>query len=47
MMMAATLLRMARSITEFGAMEPFARVTLRNWNGIEVGAIRPTGTLMG
>ena len=46
-MMAATLLRMARSITDFGALEPLARVTLRNWNGIEVGAIRPTETLMG
>ena len=46
-MMAATLLRMARSITEFGALEPFARVTLRNWNGIEVGAVRPTEALMG
>jgi len=45
--MAATLLRMARSIADFGGLEPFARVTLRNWNGIEVGAIRPTETLMG
>jgi L-asparaginase II len=46
-MMAATLLRMARSITDFDGLEPFARVTLRNWNGIAVGAIRPTETLMG
>jgi L-asparaginase II len=46
-MMAATLVRMARSITDFGALEPLARVTLRNWNGIEVGAIRPTETLIG
>ena len=45
--MAATLLRMARSITDFGGLEPFARVTLRNWNGIEVGAVRPSETLMG
>ena len=46
-MMAATLLRMARPITDFGGLEPFARVTLRNWNGIEVGAIRPTKALIG
>ena len=46
-MMAATLLRMAHSITDFGGLEPFARVTLRNWNGIEVGAVRPTEMLMG
>jgi L-asparaginase II len=46
-MMAATLLRMARSITDFGGLEPLARVTLRNWNGIAVGAVRPTETLMG
>ncbi len=46
-MMAATLLRMARSITDFDGLEPFARATLRNWNGIAVGAVRPTATLMG
>jgi L-asparaginase II len=46
-MMAATLLRMARSIMDFGGLEPFARVSLRNWNGIEVGAVRPTEMLMG
>ena len=45
-MVAATLLRMAQSITDFDGLEPFARVTLRNWNGIAVGAIRPTETLM-
>jgi L-asparaginase II len=46
-MMAATLVRMARSITEAGELEPFARVTLRNWNGLEVGAVRPTQVLTG
>jgi L-asparaginase II len=44
-MMAATLLRLARSITDHGALEPRARVTLRNWNGIAVGEIRPTEAL--
>jgi L-asparaginase II len=44
-MMAATLLRLAKSITDFGALEPFVRTVLRNWNGIAVGAIRPTQTL--
>ena len=43
--MAATLLRLARSITDYGALEPFTRVTLRNWNGIAVGEIRPTGAI--
>jgi L-asparaginase II len=46
-MMASTLLRMARSITDFGGLELLARVTLRNWNGIAVGAVRPTETLIG
>jgi L-asparaginase II len=46
-MIAATLLRMARSITEFGALEPFSRVTLRNWNGLEFGAVQPTQALRG
>jgi L-asparaginase II len=46
-MMAGTLLRMARSITDFGGLELLARVTLRNWNGIAVGAVRPTETLIG
>ena len=46
-MMAATLVRMARSITESGELEPFARVTLRNWNGLGVGTIRPTEMLTG
>ena len=39
--------RVLRSITDFGGLEPLARVALRNWNGIAVGAIRPTETLMG
>jgi L-asparaginase II len=43
--MATTLLRLARSITDYGALEPFTRVTLRNWNGIAVGEIRPTGAI--
>lgn len=45
-MMAATLLRLARSITDAGALEPFARPVLRNWNGIAVGSLRPTEALM-
>jgi L-asparaginase II len=44
-MMAATLLRLVQSIPDIAALEPFARITLRNWNGIAVGAIRPTETL--
>ncbi|MCX7312746.1 MAG: asparaginase [Alphaproteobacteria bacterium] len=44
-MMAATLLRLARSITEHEALEPFARATLRNWNGMVVGEVRPTSVL--
>jgi L-asparaginase II len=44
-MMAATLLRLSRSITEQEQLEPFARVTLRNSNGIAVGEVRPTELL--
>jgi L-asparaginase II len=44
-MMAATLLRLSRSITEQEQLEPFAEVTLRNWNGIAVGEVRPTQVL--
>ena len=39
-MMAATLLQIAQSITDLGALEPLARVTLRNWNSIAAPAIR-------
>src|SRR3954452_23158684 len=46
-MMAAVLVRMGRLINESGELEPFARVTLRNWNGLEVGAVQPTQMLMG
>jgi L-asparaginase II len=46
-MMAGTVLRLARSITEFTAIEPFTRVALRNWNGLATGEIRPTRELLG
>jgi L-asparaginase II len=46
-MMAGTLLRLAKSITEFTEIEPFTRVTLRNWNALTVGEIRPTKELLG
>jgi L-asparaginase II len=44
-MMAATLLRLSRSIGEQERLEPFAQVTLRNWNGAVVGEVRPTQLL--
>jgi L-asparaginase II len=45
-MMAGTLLRLARSITDYGALEPFTRKTLHNWNGLAVGEVRPTQALI-
>lgn len=44
-MMAATLLRLIRSIGDQSALESLAYVTLHNWNGIAVGEIRPTPEL--
>jgi L-asparaginase II len=40
--MAATLARWLNSDAERAALEKFIRPTLRNWNGIAVGEIRPT-----
>jgi L-asparaginase II len=40
--MAALILRFVPvSDSERAALERFVRPTLRNWNGIEVGALRP------
>jgi L-asparaginase II len=44
-MMAATLLRLSRSISEQEQLEPFTQVMLRNRNGITVGEVRPTQLL--
>ena len=41
--MAATLARLLPD--DRAALEPFVRPMLRNWNGIEVGGLRPTGEL--
>jgi L-asparaginase II len=41
-MMAATLLRLSRSINEQEQLEPFTQVMLRNRNGVTVGEVRPT-----
>ncbi len=43
--MAATLARFMKSDADRNAIERFARPMLRNWNGIEVGALRPTAAL--
>ena len=47
MMIAATLARFLTRAEDAAALEPFLRPAVRNWNGIVVGAIRPTETLMG
>jgi len=44
-MMAATLLRLSRSINEQEQLEPFTQVMLRNRNGVTVGEVRPTQLL--
>ena len=41
-MMAATLSRLLASAEDRAALEPLLRPTLRNWNGIAVGGLRPT-----
>ena len=41
-MMAATLARFLPRDADRAALEPFVRPTLRNWNGIAVGELRPT-----
>jgi len=45
--MAATIARfLPLTEDERGALERFVRPTLRNWNGIEVGGLRPTSELL-
>ena len=44
-MLAATLARFLPKDTDRAALEPFVRPTLRNWNGIAVGSMRPTDAL--
>ena len=44
-MLAATLARLLPQDTDCAALERFVRPTLRNWNGIAVGAIRPTAAI--
>ena len=44
-MMAATLARFLPLDADRAALEPFVRPTLRNWNGIEIGLMRPTEPL--
>jgi L-asparaginase II len=45
--MAALIARLcALSETDRCGLEPFLRPTLRNWNGIVVGELRPTGALL-
>ncbi len=39
--MAATLARLLPHDTDRAALDRFVRPTLRNWNGISVGSIRP------
>ena len=41
-MIAATLARLLKSDADRTALERFVRPALRNWNGIAVGALRPT-----
>ena len=40
--MAATIARLLETDADRAALEKFIRPTLRNWNGIAVGEIRPT-----
>ena len=44
-MIAATLARFLPGEADRAALEPFVRPILRNWNGIAVGAIRPTAAI--
>lgn len=45
--MAATLARLLTAEADRAVLGPYARPTLRNWNGNAVGAIRPSGDLQG
>ena len=44
-MTAALIARFLQS-SDGGALEPFVRPALRNWNGIVVGRLRPTEFLL-
>jgi L-asparaginase II len=46
-MMAATLARLLPDEADRAALTPFTRPTLRNWNGIAIGSLRPTALLDG
>ena len=44
-MIAAALARFMKSDEDRAALTRFVRPTLRNWNGIEVGQLRPTAAI--
>lgn len=44
-MVAATIARFLNGDADRAALAPFARPTLRNWNGIAVGSLRPTAAI--
>jgi L-asparaginase II len=44
-MMAATAASLFRADADQAALQPYLRPALRNWNGITVGTIRPSGAL--
>jgi L-asparaginase II len=44
-MTAATIARFLTSEDDRAALEPFVRPTLRNWNAIAVGSLRPTAAI--
>ena len=44
-MMAATIARFLTSDADRSALERFVRPALRNWSGIAVGSLRPTGAM--
>jgi len=44
-MMAATIARFVTSDADHSALERFVRPALRNWSGIAVGGLRPTGAM--
>jgi L-asparaginase II len=44
-MMAGTLARLLASDADRSMLAPFIRPTLRNWNGVVVGGLRPSGAL--
>ena len=41
-MLAATLARLLPQDTDRAALDRFVRPTLRNWNGMAIGSLRPT-----